>query len=225
MLYIEHCMILVLVLLVIVVLVIFICARCTTKTYLIHGIVVNVISDYENHEEAALVVLEANKRLLRLLDHLRKKYYIGATDEECGASCAKMRSANERKNAVVAHLLRKFDFQAIYENRPKVGSGDRVAYSLDKGRVIKLCLRSNKNTRTIVDVNTLMFVILHEAAHVALFDAWGHPAQFWEIFKYLLTEAVAIGIYKPVDYMAKPADYCGFIIDHNPYFDANIRSW
>lgn len=218
-------MFLLLVLLVIVVLIIFVYTRNNTKSYVIRGVVVNVISDYANHEEAALLVLECNQRVLRLLEYLRKKYYIGATNEECDEKCKDHRAINARRNEVIEHLLRDLNFETIYENKPKKGSGDRAAYSIDKGRIIKLCLRSNKDTNTIIDINTLMFVVLHEAAHIANFDSWGHPVAFWEIFKYLLTVATEIGIYKPIDYLITPVDYCGFIINHNPYFDKNIKVW
>lgn len=87
-----------------------------------------------------------------------------------------------------------------------------------------LCLRDNENPHNIVDIDTLMFVVLHEAAHVANYDEWGHETRFWRIFKYLLEEAVEVGIIRPIDYIRKPKNYCGFKIDHNPLFDSRIVS-
>ena len=41
----------------------------------------------------------------------------------------------------------------------------------------------------------------------------------WENFKFILGNAVEIGIYKPIDYKKKPKGYCGMTITDNPYYD------
>jgi hypothetical protein len=207
------------VLIVVVILIIYISTiYIPTKQYVVEGMVVNVLSDSKNKDQAITIMIECNKRMLKLLTHLRKKFKIGITDEECSDECKKWITNNYRERQCIDHLLRNFNYESIHEN---LSSAKNVAYSLDKGKTIMLCLRDATNTG-IVDINTLMFVIIHEAAHIANYDEWGHGPKFWEIFKYLLQESVAIGIYKTVDYSKHPTRYCGFLLNHNPLTDPRI---
>lgn len=198
--------------------------RTHTDQYVIKGMVVNVISDFDNKEDAMRLVMECNRRMLLLLAYLRRKYKIGATDSECARDCMQWMRAHAEGREVVRHLLRDFNYEVIYEFQPAPGAKS-VAYSLDKGRKIMLCLREQANPRNIVDIDTLMFVVLHEAAHIANYEEWGHEEKFWSIFKYLLEEAAQLGVYAPVDYARAPKNYCGFHLNHNPLFDARIESF
>jgi hypothetical protein len=49
-------------------------------------------------------------------------------------------------------------------------------------------------------------------AHVGC-PEYGHTPLFKKIFKFLLKEAIAIHIYKPVDYRINPQNYCGMVIN------------
>ena len=70
----------------------------------------------------------------------------------------------------------------------------------------------------MIDENTLTFVAIHELAHV-MSKSIGHKTEFWENFKFLLKDAVKMGLYKAVDYKKKPKEYCGMTITDNPYYD------
>ncbi|MCK9604026.1 MAG: hypothetical protein M0R66_06695 [Candidatus Omnitrophica bacterium] len=194
--------------------------RARTSQYVVRGMIVNVMSDRADSGAAVAVMRECNGRMVKLLDHLRRKYKIGATDAECEHECALWIERNRETREIVRHLLRDFNYEAIYEHRPRAGS-QNVAYSIGKGRTIMLCLR---DANRVVDVGVLMFVVLHEAAHIANYNEWGHGERFWSIFKYLLAEAVAVGVYVPEDYARAPRDYCGFNLNHNPLFDARIEA-
>ena len=76
------------------------------------------------------------------------------------------------------------------------------------------------NLPLIINTNTIIFVAIHEIAHT-MTKSIGHKEEFWKNFKFLLQEAVKIGIYKPVDYKKKNKHYCGMDITDNPYFDVN----
>ena len=65
--------------------------------------------------------------------------------------------------------------------------------------------RSKTTEQKIVKKNTLMFVALHELAHVISVTI-GHNDEFWTDFKFLLKEAWEIGIYKKQDFKNKPKD-------------------
>ena len=72
---------------------------------------------------------------------------------------------------------------------------------------------------SLIDLNTLTYVALHELAHVATLSV-GHTPEFWKNFKFLLTQAKNINIYDPVNYKQNPQQYCGMKITDNPYFDS-----
>lgn len=202
------------------ILIIYYLARSQTQQVIIHGMLVNVITNKDASPQTVSLVYQINKRMIKLLDYLRKQYKIDATDKECEAGvCVALRSKPEY--LFIDHLLRDFNYENIYEHRP-IQKGKNVAYSLDKGKSIMLCLRDIDKPARIVDINTLMFVVLHEVAHIANYSEWGHEPQFWRIFKFLLNEASKLDIYNPVDYARHPTNYCGFIINHNPLFDARI---
>ena len=90
-----------------------------------------------------------------------------------------------------------------------------TSYSVNKGEKISICLR-NKMNNTFEDKNTVMFVVIHELAHV-MTKSVGHGKDFWENMSYLLHEAEKIGIYDHQDYGKTPVDYCGMEINSTPY--------
>ena len=86
-----------------------------------------------------------------------------------------------------------------------------TSYTVNKGERIVFCLRA-KLINTIHDLNTLMYVVIHELAHVGC-PEFGHTPLFREIFKFLLIESVKINIYTPIDYRKYPKNYCGMEIN------------
>jgi len=86
-----------------------------------------------------------------------------------------------------------------------------TSYTINKGEKIVFCLRS-KLLDTIHDMNTLMYVVIHELAHVGC-PEYGHTPLFKKIFKFLLIQSAKINIYTPIDYRIKPQYYCGMTIN------------
>jgi hypothetical protein len=86
-----------------------------------------------------------------------------------------------------------------------------TSYTVNKGEKIYFCLRS-KVLNKIHDMNTLLYVVIHEMAHVAC-PEYGHTSLFYSIFKFLLKVSIDIGIYREVDYRFSPQDYCGMTIN------------
>jgi hypothetical protein len=187
----------------------------------VDGYIINILSNNDGgNDRAKYIVSECDRRIMHILSHIRDKYDIGATEEECApnSECAIRAAQFARRRDYFEHLLRGFNYEEIHEHAPKLG-GD-VAYSLDKGRKIMLCLRDARDGN--IDIDTLMFVILHECAHIANYDEWGHEEQYWSIFKSLLNEAVESGAYEAINYARAPVYYCGFELNHNPYWDKEI---
>lgn len=116
----------------------------------------------------------------------------------------------------VKRLVAGFNPKSISETLP---TSELTAYSENKGEKIAFCLNKKKNENNkLIDMNTLMFVALHEVSHI-MTESIGHKQEFWQNFKFVLINAVAIKVYKPIDYRKKPEDYCGMEINDNPYYD------
>jgi hypothetical protein len=120
----------------------------------------------------------------------------------------------DREN--VQKLVKNFNPTTIKETLP---TSEYTAYSENKGEKIAFCLnKKKKDNDNLIDSNTLMFVAIHEIAHI-MTTSVGHTEEFWNNFKFLLENAVELKIYTPVDYKKEPEGYCGMDITDNPYYD------
>ncbi len=86
-----------------------------------------------------------------------------------------------------------------------------TSYTVNKGEKIVFCLRS-KVINEIHDMNTLMYVVIHELGHVGC-PEFGHTPLFKKIFTFLLEQSIVVGIYTAVDYRINPQYYCGMTIN------------
>jgi len=144
---------------------------------------------------AANKLAQVNINLNKLVNHLAKKY------------------PNESN---VKRLIKGYNPKKIYETLP---TSEFTAYSENKGEKLAFCLDTEKNSQgRLIDLNTLMYVALHEVSHIAT-QSIGHNDEFWENFKFIITEAKEINIYNPIDYKKNPSRYCGMNISDNPYYD------
>jgi|TARA_B110000971_G_C19954374_1_gene474947 hypothetical protein len=120
------------------------------------------------------------------------------------------------KKENVKRLVTKYNPRKISETLP---TSEYTAYSENKGEKLAFCLDTEKESKgRLIDINTLMYVALHELSHIAT-ESIGHTGEFWNNFKFLIKEAKEIGVYNPVDYKKEPARYCGMNITDNPYYD------
>ena len=86
---------------------------------------------------------------------------------------------------------------------------------MNKGEKIVFCIRSKDEKQELVDINTIMFVAIHELAHV-MTKSIGHTEEFWNNMKFLLKKGIDIGVYKQHDYKNDPVPYCGTEITDSP---------
>lgn len=120
-------------------------------------------------------------------------------------------------NDAAKRLVDGFRPNKIMETLP---TSTYTAYSENKGEKIAFCLNTQKeNNETLIDIDTLSFVAIHELAHVMTLSI-GHKQEFWDNFKFLLENAKEAGIHNPRNYKEEPAEYCGMKITDNPYYDA-----
>jgi hypothetical protein len=96
---------------------------------------------------------------------------------------------------------------------------EHTSYSVNKGEKIHLCLRQREGrNENLVDENVMVFVSLHEMAHV-ITPSVGHGPDFWNNFGWLLKQAEQAGIYKYQDFKSHPVSYCGLHITDSPAYD------
>lgn len=91
---------------------------------------------------------------------------------------------------------------------------DATSYTIDKKETL-ICVVSRDNDEKVYDINILMFVCLHELAHIGN-KTYGHEDDFVKLFVYLLKNAIDIGIYRYVNYRKFPQEYCGTTINDTP---------
>jgi hypothetical protein len=120
-------------------------------------------------------------------------------------------------NPITKRLIEGYNPQKIRETLP---TSSHTAYSENKGEKVAFCLTKTKNgnPNKLIDLNTLMFVALHELSHIATVSI-GHTPEYWNTFKFILENAVEYGLYNPIDYKKNPTGYCGMTIADNPYYD------
>ena len=88
-----------------------------------------------------------------------------------------------------------------------------TSYTINKGEKLIFCLRS-KESNKIHDINLLMYVVIHEMAHIAN-PTYGHNALFKKIFAFLVNRAIEMGLYKKIDFKNNPQEYCGITINNS----------
>jgi hypothetical protein len=83
-----------------------------------------------------------------------------------------------------------------------------TTYTLNKGSSMQFCMGPRDSDLVLYDINTMMYVAVHELAHIASVSV-GHTDEFKTNFKILLNKAIDIGVYNYIDYSKQPIDYCG----------------
>lgn len=150
-----------------------------------------LVQSMPDKQQAADLLANIRKNLERLVEHIAK---ISPDDKR------------------TQQILNKFNPNKITEG---TDNAKYTSYSVNKGEKIVFCLRSRDENKKLVDLNTMMFVALHEMAHIAT-PSIGHTPEFWDNFKWLLEESIDIGIYRDGDYKNKPVQYCGVKITDSP---------
>lgn len=154
------------------------------------------VQSLPDKEEAANLLAQIRENIVTLTGHLQKAYQ---DDPRTERIVVNFNPANISEGSNGTHT-------------------EYTSYSVNKGEKIVFCLRAKNDNDQLVDINTMMFVALHELAHVAT-ESTGHTDEFWSNFTWLLEESINIGVYKQHDYRAKPVKYCGIDITDSPLVD------
>lgn len=140
-----------------------------------------------NKQEAADRLAKLNANFQHLIRHMMAKY---------------------PDNADVKRLYENYSPDSLSEGSP---DSSYTSYSVNKGEKLVLCLRQKDEMKSFVDLNVVTYVSVHETAHIACNEV-GHTKKFWELFKFILTEAIELGIYKKVDFAKQNEKYCGIVV-------------
>ena len=147
--------------------------------------------DLPGKEKCMEILVQLNKNVIQLLSYVKDEDREGIKD-----------------------LLDNYKPDSLSENLEKKSL---QAYSINKGEEICLCLREPEDELKIIDdINTLMFVLVHELGHL-MTDDIGHTNKFWNNMAYLLKKSSEINLYNPINYRISPVMYCGVKIDDTPY--------
>lgn len=155
------------------------------------------VRDMPDKQKAANLMAHIRGKLVKLCDSLEKKY---------------------PDKPQVKQMVRNFrsDPSRFMEATP---DEEHTSSTINKGESIHMCLRERDGVNeSLVNENVMLFVAIHELAHVCT-ESVGHGPDFWNNFGWLLKEAEALGIYKYTNFSAHPVSYCGVYITDSPRYD------
>jgi hypothetical protein len=148
-----------------------------------------LVRNQDDKEAAANLLAEIRRRLTEIVNLLAK---------------------DEPDDERTKLLVKNFKPSEISESLPNT---NYTSYSVNKGDKIVFCLRGKNDT--LMDINTMMFVAIHELAHVGT-KSIGHTDEFWDNMKWLLQKGIKYGLYRQQDFKNNPVDYCGIKITDSP---------
>lgn len=150
-----------------------------------------LVRNRKDKKKAANLLANISISLEKLVDYLNKKF------------------PNDKR---IIRLKKKFNSSNISES---ISGTKYTSYSVNKGEKIVFCLRSKDSKEKLVNLNTMLFVSIHELAHIMTLSV-GHTDEFWENMKFLLKYAIKINIYKKQNFRKNPEPYCGTKITDSP---------
>ena len=117
----------------------------------------------------------------------------------------------------VKRLKKLFTPCTLFENNPS--NNGFTTFTHNKCDKMGICLRSQNKPYLFVKINTLMFVLIHELAHIMSVknDPKHKTEEFWNNFRFVLSNAESYGLWIYRDYSKYPETYCGRPITNNPY--------
>ncbi len=162
------------------------------------------LKKYYGEVEYVVSKIDGKRYLVRKLPDSQKAADLLAELCANSATLIKHLVAKYPDNSSAQRLYTNFDSNDISEGSPESGY---TSYSINKSSII-LCLRQKDVKNTFADKNVIRYVLYHELAHL-MTESIGHTKEFWDNFKFLLEEAIEIGVYEKIDFNANPQPYCG----------------
>ena len=176
--------------------------KASDVTYVNVNKVEYLVRNLPDKEEAALLLSKIRSNCSKLVETLFSESNRDKTKYE------------DETNQAIKRLKKNYKPNNVSESSP---GNAYTSYSINKGEKIVFCLRqkSGSNKDNLVDLNTMMFVAIHELGHL-MSKSIGHTTEFWDNMRFLLEKGIEIGIYEHIDYAKQPEDYCGIKITDTP---------
>lgn len=151
-----------------------------------------LVRNLEDKDQAADKLAELKSKLVEFVSYMNKK------------------NGNDHR---VKRLVQKYQPDKISESSV---NGKYTSYSVNKGEKIFMCVRQRDENDSLIETNTLLFVALHELAHIMTVSK-GHTTEFWDNFKYILENSIECKLYKYQAFHKNPVQYCGTTIKDTPH--------
>tara|TARA_B100001057_G_C22609447_1_gene855956 strand:+ start:296 stop:934 length:639 start_codon:yes stop_codon:yes gene_type:complete len=176
--------------------------KSSEVTYVNYGSVEYLVRNLPDKEKAAELLSKVRGNCETLVNHL-------------SSDIKKNHKKYTKQNITdIKRLDKNFRPDNISESNP---GNNYTSYSINKGEKIVFCIR-HKHTEIkgeLVDINTIMFVAIHELAHL-MTKSIGHTPEFWDNMRFLLKHGIDLGVYKYVNYNEHKEKYCGILITSTP---------
>lgn len=175
----------------------------TMTTFIEHFLTKNVENidsflvqkNFNNKDLASDIIKKIHDRNVILINNLMSKY---------------------PDDANIKLLNKRYSKKNLREVNPN-NDHNSTSYTINKGKEYGICIRNKSEPEKFIPTNTIMYVNIHELAHLAS-ESYGHNDEFKRNFKLLLDNANLLGLYSPENYGKKPVNYCGISINENILF-------
>jgi hypothetical protein len=154
-----------------------------------------LVNNLSDSKQAADVLAKLMNKLYQLVDIIIRDYKEGS----------------DKEDDMFINYVRKIKQRLPYVKISETAlNSSYTSYSINKGEELVFCIR-NKYDYKIHNINELLYVAIHEIAHIGCPEV-GHTELFKEINVYLLKKAVCYKIYRYIDYFMNNHDYCGLTL-------------
>jgi len=166
---------------------------------------------YENYKDKFFLVqdLEDKDEALEILYKLEF-----TLNNIINKMCDDNKVKGSKYNDYIIEIKKKLKHVIIQESDI---NNKNTSYSVNKGEILVFCIRS-KETKKIHNFNELLYVGIHEIAHIGCPEI-GHTELFFDINEYILRKAIEYGYYNFVDYKNNKMEYCGIELTSNVLTD------
>ena len=185
----------IIIIIIIIIIILWIIYNSTKKIYVESEIDNNkyLVQNNPDKIKAANILADVNRRITILINYLEK---------------------NKNKYLEYKPYINRLENRAASLVLQENGINSHgTSYTINKGDKIVLCIRS-KDSNEIHDINLVMYVVLHELAHIACPEL-NHTDLFRKIFIFFIEISIKLGIYEHTNYVIDPKEYCGMLINEN----------
>lgn len=176
---------------------------CYVETFDEKSYLVRNLPDKEN---AALMLSNIRTKLINFIDEL----VLEAEQENLEAEEEKQDTELINNYKYIKMIKKRLPDSKIKESS---ANSEYTSYSINKGEELVFCLRSKIDNK-LHDINDIMYVAVHEIAHIGCPEI-GHTPLFKKINKFLLERAVNKGLYTFENYKKTQKEYCGITLTSN----------